>query len=54
MYVTYPQFKKEWLVYRKTNHAHAHVRDELVNRTIKEKSLAPSVKALVGDVEDLQ
>jgi hypothetical protein len=43
-YVTYPQFKKEWWAYRRTDYA--HVRYELVCQTLK-KSLAWSMKALV-------
>jgi hypothetical protein len=50
-YVAYLRFKKEWCAYRRTYHA--HVRDKPASQTLKEKSLAPSAKALVGDVEDL-
>jgi hypothetical protein len=38
--------------YRQTYHG--HVRDELVCRSLKEKSLASSVKILVNDIEDLK
>ncbi len=37
-YVEYPRFRKEWWAYRQTYHG--HVRDELVCRSLKEKSLA--------------
>ncbi len=50
-YVAYLRFKKEWCAHRRTYHA--HVRDKPASQTLKEKSLAPSAKALVGDVEDL-
>jgi hypothetical protein len=33
---------------------HGHVRDKLVSRAIKEKSLARNVLSLVNDIEDLQ
>jgi hypothetical protein len=33
---------------------HGHVRDELVRRSLKEKSLASSVRILVNDIEDLR
>ncbi len=46
-YVEYPQFWKEWWAYR-------HVRDELVCRSLKEKSLANSFRILVNDIEDLR
>jgi hypothetical protein len=51
-YVEYPCFRKEWWAYRQTYHG--HVRDELVCRSLKEKSLASSVKILVNDIEDLR
>ncbi len=51
-YVEYPRFRKEWWAYRQTDHG--HVRDELVCRSLKEKSLASSVKILVNDIEDLR
>ncbi len=51
-YVEYPQFRKEWWAYRQTYHG--HVRDELVCRSLKEKSLASSVRILVNDIEDLR
>jgi hypothetical protein len=50
-YVEYSRFRKEWWAYRQTYHR--HVRDELVCRSLKEKSLASSVKILVNDIEDL-
>ncbi len=31
---------------------HGHVRDELVCRSLKERSLASSVKILVNDIDD--
>jgi hypothetical protein len=40
-YVEYPRFRKEWWAYRQTYHG--HVRDELVCRSLKEKSLASSI-----------
>ncbi len=51
-YVEYPQFRKDWRAYRHTYHG--HVRDELVCRSLKEKSLASSVRILVNDIEDLK
>ncbi len=51
-YVEYPRFRKEWLAYRQTYHG--HVRDELVCRSLKERSLASSVRVLVSDIEDLR
>ncbi len=51
-YVEYPRFRKEWWAYRQTYHR--HVRDKLVCRSLKEKSLASSVKILVNDIEDLR
>jgi hypothetical protein len=51
-YVEYPRFRKEWWAYRQTYHG--HVRDELVCRSLKEKSLASSVKILVNDIDDLR
>jgi hypothetical protein len=51
-YVEYPRFRKEWWAYRHTYHG--HIRDELVCRSLKEKSLASSVKILVNDIEDLR
>jgi hypothetical protein len=49
--VAYPCFRKEWWAYRHTYHG--HVRDELVCRSLKEKSLASSVRIRVNDIEDL-
>jgi hypothetical protein len=51
-YVEYPQFRKEWWAYRQTYHG--HVRDELVCRSLKEKSLASHVRLLVNDIDDLR
>jgi hypothetical protein len=51
-YGEYPHFRKEWWAYRHTYHG--HVRDELVCRSLKEKSLASSVKILVNGIEDLR
>jgi hypothetical protein len=51
-YVEYPRFRKEWWAYRQMYHG--HVRDELVRRSLKEKSLASSVRILVNDIEDLR
>ncbi len=51
-YVEYPRFRKEWWAYRQTYHG--HVRDELVCRSLKERSLASSVKVLVNDIDDLR
>jgi hypothetical protein len=51
-YVEYPRLRKEWWAYRQTYHG--HVRDELACRSLKEKSLASSVRILVNDIEDLQ
>ncbi len=48
----YPRFRKEWWVYRQTYHG--HVRDELVCRSLKEKSLASHVRLLVNDINDLR
>jgi hypothetical protein len=48
----YPRFKKEWWAYRRTYYRHK--RDELVNRTLKEKSLVENAQAMVKDIEDLQ
>ncbi len=39
--VEYPRFRKEWWAYRQTYHG--HVRDELVCRSLKERSLASNV-----------
>jgi hypothetical protein len=51
-YVEYPRFRKEWWAYRQTYHG--HVRDELVCRSLKEKSLASNVRLLVNDIDDLR
>jgi hypothetical protein len=51
-YVEYPRFRKEWWAYRQTYHR--HVRDELVCRSLKERSLASSVKVLVNNIDDLR
>jgi hypothetical protein len=46
-FVEYPRFRKEWWAYRLTYHG--HVRDELVSRALKEKSLSGSVKGMIND-----
>jgi hypothetical protein len=51
-YVEYPRFCKEWWAYRQTYHG--HVRDELVCRSLKERSLASNVCLLVNDIDDLR
>jgi hypothetical protein len=51
-YVEYPRFRKEWWAYRQTYHG--HVRDELVCRSLKERSMASSVRVLVNDIDDLR
>jgi hypothetical protein len=51
-YVEYPRFRKEWWAYRQTYHG--HVRDELVCRSHKERSLASHVRLLVNDIDDLR
>jgi hypothetical protein len=51
-YVEYPRFRKEWWAYRQTYHG--HVRDELVCRSLKERSLASNVRLLVNDIDDLR
>jgi hypothetical protein len=51
-YAEYPRFRKEWWAYRHTYHG--HVRDELVCRSLKERSLASGVKILVNDIGDLR
>jgi hypothetical protein len=51
-YVEYPRFRKEWWAYRQTYHG--HVQDELVCRSLKERSLASSVRVLVNDIDDLR
>jgi hypothetical protein len=51
-YAEYPRFQKEWWAYRQTYHG--HVRDELVCHSLKEMSLASSVRILVNDIEDLR
>jgi hypothetical protein len=48
-YAEYPRFRKECWAYRQTYHG--NVRDELVCRSLKERSLASSVKILVNDME---
>ncbi len=47
----WPTFK-EWWAYRQTYHG--HVRDELVCRSLKERSLASHVRLLVNDIDDLR
>jgi hypothetical protein len=51
-YVEYPRFRKEWWAYRQTYHG--HVRDKLVCRSLKERSLASNVRMLVNDIDDLR
>ncbi len=51
-YVEYPRFRKEWWAYRQTYHG--HVRDELLCRSLKERSLASHVRLLVNDIDDLR
>jgi hypothetical protein len=51
-YVEYPRFRKEWWAYRQTYHG--HVRDKLVCRSHKERSLASHVRLLVNDIDDLR
>ncbi len=51
-YVEYPRFRKEWWAYRQTYHGHK--RDELVCRSLKERSLASNVRLLVNDIDDLR
>jgi hypothetical protein len=51
-YVEYPRFRKEWWAYRQTYHGHVH--DELVCRSLKERSLASNVRMLVNDIDDLR
>ncbi len=50
-YAEYPRFQKEWWAYRRTYHGNE--RDELVYRSLKERSLTSSVKILVNNIEDL-
>jgi hypothetical protein len=51
-YVEFPRFRREWWAYRQTYHG--HVRDELVCRILKEKSLASNVRLVVNDIDDLR
>jgi hypothetical protein len=51
-YVEYPRFRKEWWAYRQTYHG--HVQDELVCRSLKERSLASNVRLIVNDIDDLR
>ncbi len=51
-YVEYPRFRKERWAYRRTYHG--HVRDKLVGRALKEKSLMGSARAMIDYIEDLQ
>jgi ribulose bisphosphate carboxylase small subunit len=51
-YVEYPRFRKEWWAYTQTYHS--HVRDELVCRSLKERSPASGVRILVNDIEYLR
>jgi hypothetical protein len=50
--VEYPRFRREWSAYRKTYHA--HIRDEFVCCTLKEKCLFAAANAVVGDMEELE
>jgi hypothetical protein len=51
-FVEYPRFRKEWWAYRQTYHG--HMRDELVCRSLKEKSLAGHARQTVNDIDDLR
>jgi hypothetical protein len=51
-YVEYPRFRKEWWAYRRTYHG--HIRDKLVSRALKEKSLTRNARSMANDIEDLQ
>jgi len=51
-YVEFPRFRKEWWAYRQTYHG--HVRDELVCRILKEKSLEGDARLMVRDIDDLR
>jgi hypothetical protein len=51
-YMEYPRFRKEWWAYRQTYHG--HVRDELVWRSLKERSLACNVRVLMNEIDDLR
>jgi hypothetical protein len=51
-FMEYHRFRKEWWAYRQTYHG--HVRDELVCRSLKEKSLASNVRLMVNDIDDLR
>ncbi len=51
-YEEYPRFCKEWWAYRQTYHG--HVRDELVCRSLKERSVASHVRLLVNNIDDLR
>jgi hypothetical protein len=48
----YPRFRKEWRAYIRTYNG--HVRDGLVSRALKEKSLVGSMLAMVNAIKDLQ
>jgi hypothetical protein len=50
-FVEYPRFRKKWWAYRQTYHG--HVRDELVCRSLKEKSLTGHARQAVNDIDDL-
>jgi hypothetical protein len=49
-YLEYPKFK-EWWAYRRSNHS--HMKDKLTCWALKDKCLSGGVKAMVGDIEDL-
>ncbi len=51
-YVEYPPFRKQWWAYRQTYDG--HVRDELMCRSLKARSLASGVRILVNDIQDLR
>jgi hypothetical protein len=51
-YVEYPRFRKEWWAFRQTYHG--HMCDELVCRSLKERSLASHVRLLVNNINELR
>jgi hypothetical protein len=53
-YVEYPRFRKEWWAHRQTYHGHVRDGDELVCRSLKERSLASNIRLLVNDIDDLR
>jgi hypothetical protein len=50
-YMEYPEFKKDRRAYQRTYNA--QIRDKLVRRNLKDKCMSAGVKAIVGDVENL-